>query len=87
MEGKPPGLGGWEGRFLTTERERALLQHLLVMCKDTEATMGLGDRLFVQGFMVMLTEGYRRLVLAAGVFEAVILLIEAEFTIMWLFSR
>lgn len=58
------------------------MQHLLVICKDTEATMGLEDRLFIQGFMVMLSEGYHRLVLAARVFEAVILLSRAKFTIM-----
>lgn len=51
--------------------------------KNTEAMMGLGDRLFVQRFMVMLSESYRRLVLAARVFEAVILVSRAEFTITW----
>jgi len=34
-------------------------------CEDTEATAGLEDRLFIQGFMVMLSEGYCRLALAA----------------------
>lgn len=54
------------------------------VCKATEATMGLEDRLFIQGFMVMLSEGYRRLALAARVFEAVILLSRDEFTIVCL---
>lgn len=44
------------------------MQHLLVICKDTEATMGLEDRLFIQELMVMLSEGYHRRVLAARVF-------------------
>lgn len=46
--------------------------------------MGLEDRLFVQGFMVVVSEGYRRLALAAQVFEAVIFLRGLEFTIVWL---
>lgn len=60
------------GDFFATGREAALLQHLVVLRKGT---MALEDRLFIQGLMVMLSEGYCSLLLGTGVFEAAVILL------------
>jgi len=53
----------WEGSLLSASRG-STSAILLIVCKNTKAVMGLKDRLFLQGFIVMLSEGYCRLAFA-----------------------
>lgn len=53
----------WEGSLLSAGRGSTSAT-LLVVCNDTEAVTGLKDRLFLRGFIVMLSEGYCRLAFA-----------------------
>lgn len=72
----------WEGSLLSAGRGSTSAT-LLVVCKDTETVMGLKDRLFLQGFIVMLSEGYCRLDFAVESVWTVIPLSRVELVVMW----